>query len=102
SFRGPAGGLAQVDEVDRPRTLACFIRKQRNFLHAADRKRSLRLRGTAKLIELDPAQLTERGDLAVAASAPNGRRIEVHGVFARAQQDRLGRRMDHALPNNSD
>src|SRR5207244_12633901 len=84
SFCGPTGGLAQVHEIDRLRTLACLIRKQRNFLRAAYRERSLRLRGIAKLIELGPAQVTERGDLAVAASMPDGGRIEVHGVFARA------------------
>ena len=85
SFRGPAGRLPQVYEVDRLRTFACLIREQRNFLRAADRKRSLRLRCIAKLLELGPTQVMKRGDLAVAAYTSNGGRIEVHGFFARAQ-----------------
>src|SRR5438445_13145990 len=39
SFRGPAGGLAQVDEIDRLRTIARLVGEQRNFLGAAYRKR---------------------------------------------------------------
>src|SRR3954447_5232133 len=69
SFRGPTGCLAQVYEIDRLRPLARLVREQRNLLRAADRKRSVGPRGTAKLIEFGPAQVAKRGDLAVAASA---------------------------------
>jgi len=35
-FGGPARGLAQVDEIDPLRALACLVREQRRLLGAAD------------------------------------------------------------------
>jgi hypothetical protein len=47
------------------------------------------------MIKLVPAELAEFGDFAVAASSPDGGRIEAHRVFTRADQDRF-RRIWHA------
>ena len=71
---GPAGRLAEVDEIDGPARSPASSVEQRSLLGAADDQRSLCLRCIAKLIELGPAQLTEGRDLAVAASTLNGGR----------------------------
>ncbi|AHY54827.1 hypothetical protein BJS_02223 [Bradyrhizobium japonicum SEMIA 5079] len=41
------------------------------------------------MLELGPAEVTERPDVAVAATTADGGRVKTHRVFARADQDRF-------------
>ena len=81
----PPGGLADigVDDVG----VAGGFREQRRLLRAADDQRLSAGRGGAELFQLRSAELARGQNVSAATATLNGRLVERHGIFARADQD---------------